>query len=124
MSTSPNYLDDQTLIHRLQLESELRTIQAQTHESQKTQLKSLRQEAEELGCEVNRLTEENNELADVVAAHDGKRIIEEEEYASLKAAEHHLSRLLHRVNRSPLGLLARRRPGFRAMVEQWPQEEA
>ena len=50
-----------------------------------------------------------------------KRVIEEEEYASLKAAEHHLRRILHTIDSSPAGWLARRRPGFRLMTDQWPQ---
>ncbi len=114
-STMP-YLDDKTLIHRLKLETELRAIQAQAHESRKADLADLERQVQSLRSQLDAVTQDRDRLAAVV---EGKRVVEEDEYARLKAAEHHLTRLLRRVDRGPLGLLARRRPGFRAMSEQW-----
>lgn len=112
------HLDDQTLLHRLKLEAELRAIQAQTHESRKADIVDLGRQVTQLRKQVVDLTEDRDRLAAEIEA---KRMIVEEEYAHLKAAEHHLARLLHRINGSPLGIVARRRPGFRAMIEQWPE---
>ena len=112
------YLGDKTLVHRLKLEAELRAIQAQTHESRKADLADLERQAATLQQQVEAVAQDRDRLE---AEIDGKRVIEEEEYARLKAAEHHLGRLLHKVDKSPLGPVARRRPGFRAMIEQWPE---
>lgn len=114
---STSHLDEKTLIHRLKLEAELRAIQAQTHESRKADLADLQQQVTALRSQLEALVQDRDRLAALV---ETKRIISEEEYARLKAAEHHLGRLLHRVDRSIFGLVARRRPGFRAMIDQWP----
>lgn len=111
--------DDKILIHRLKLEAELRAIQAQTHEARKADIADLERQVDQLREQVDSLTQDRNRL---MAEVQGKRVIEEDEYARLKSAEYHLRRLLHRVDRSPLGLVARRRPGFRDMMAQ--QSEA
>ena len=115
--TTPNG-NDRTLLHRLKLEAELRAIQAQTHEARKADIKELEELAQRQQAQIEELTQDRDRLAAELA---GKRVIEEAEYARLKSAEHHLSRLLQRVNRGPFGLVARRRAGFRAMTEQWPE---
>lgn len=121
MPTEPTVrLDDKTMLNRLQLASELQVIQAQTHESLKSELGDARRELERLRDQLTTITKERNELASAIEEYEDCRAIEESEYASLKAAEHHLSRLLHQVDRSPVGLLARRRPGFRSMIDRWP----
>lgn len=121
LTDSPTAVDEKTLIHRLKLEAELRAIQAQSHESRKADLDDLERELTELRKQIAELSRDRDQLA---AAIDGKRIIEEEEYARLRASEYHLSRLLNRVDRGPFGPIARRRPGFKAMIEQWPEPQA
>ncbi len=84
--------------HRLRMESELLTIESQF-------LRSTRHEADRLHQEIADLHQR------LSAAH--------EEIHRLTEAEHQLRRLLTMVNNSPFGFVARRKWGFRKMVEQW-----
>jgi len=113
MPTDSTDLDDKVLIHRLKLDAELRAIQAQTHEARRADLVDLERQVEQLREQVGALTQDRDRLA---AEREGKRLIEEDEYARLKSAQYHLTRLLHRVDRSPLGVVARRRPGYRTLI--------
>lgn len=84
--------------HRLRMESELLTIESQF-------LRSTRHEADRLHQEIADLHQR------LSAAHG--------EIHRLTEAEHQLRRLLTMVNNSPFGYIARRKWGFRKMVEQW-----
>lgn len=112
--TDNRYLDDKTLIHRFKMESELRTIQAQTFASVAADLSDKDNEIRRLQ---DQLSDLQAQLADLTT---GRRVVDEEEYADLKDAEYHLRRVLHLINRSPFGWLARRRGGFQEMVDRWP----
>ena len=87
-----------TEAHRLRMEAELLTIESQF-------LRSTRHEHDRLQREINSLTSQLE-----AARHEIHR---------LRAAEHHLRRLLTMVNGSPIGYVARRKWGFRKMVDEW-----
>lgn len=84
--------------HRLRMETELLTIESQF-------LRSTRFEADRL----------HREIAELHA-----RLVEaDQEVHRLREAEHQLKRLLAMINGSPFGFVARRKWGFRQMVERW-----
>lgn len=114
-------LGNRALIHRLRMEAELRAIQAQAYLSRRADLADLERQVDELQHQVDVLTRDRDRLATERAA---GRLIDEDEYARLKSAEYHLRRLLRRVDRSPFGLVARRRPGYRAMLAEFSENNA
>jgi len=106
---STDDVDSGHLIHQLQLEAELRAIQAQTFGALAVAVEGKDEEIARLRAELFSLTEGGE-----------YRVVEAERYAMLIDAEYHLRRVLDLVNRSPLRWIAQRRPGFREMCERWP----
>lgn len=104
--------DRDSFVHQLRLESELYAIESQTHRSRQAQAEA---DIARLNREVERLKAGGSDDPDTVR-------ISHAEYTRLTEAEHHLRRLLSRVNQGPVGMLARRKAGFRHMVEQWPAQ--
>lgn len=102
--------------HKLQLESELRAIEARVLRARSEEVRQLEDRLRK--TEV-KLAEYEVKLAEYEATTDDHEVVDGSELARLRDAEYHFVRLLGRVDNSPARLLARRKWGYRKMADRW-----